>query len=124
MYLLSSLVLHKLNQPARSAIILQRTMPSILNIPPARQAECYYWAAKLQLLLDKDLALQNIIDGDKIATDRGMWGWSLKFKAIQANLSPSEANQAAYQTLLRQLCKDMSKEQQSLIEDHLSPENN
>jgi serine/threonine protein kinase len=120
-YSLFCLVLDKLNQPERADKIFQNLIRNLTSsIPPVRMAECFYLMAKRQIHHGDVMALDNIKLGDEISQKRGMWGWSLKLKSLLASSQFSTKEDSdSYQELLQQLCKNISPEQQSLLEDHL-----
>ena len=122
-YALFCLVLDKLNQSNRADKLYQNLLKQLpSSIPPVRRAECYYLIAKRQVSIGEEEALYSIIQGEKVAKEQGINGWSLKLKALLAHSQfTSEEYSQSYQDLLQQMCEHMSPEQRTLIEDHLYP---
>ena len=119
--LLMCITLLQLRQQSKATRLFAIAIKKINQLPPVRQCEAYYLIARYHLQCNEYQKMDHYIQlGDQLATQRAMWGWSLKLKALSLQ-SPhkTEEKNTDFHLLFDKLCFDMEEEQQSLLLDHL-----
>lgn len=119
--LLLSITLLQLNLSEQSQHYFSLAIKNVEQLQPVRKCEAYYLLARYYLLLQNFEKMNHYIDvGDTLATQRAMWNWSLKLKALSLH-SPHQIEKKTddFHLLFDKLCFNMEEEQQSLLLAHL-----
>lgn len=119
--LLMCLSLLQLKLPNQAKRLFSMAFKQVEQLPPVRKCEAYYLIARHYLYIKEYEKMDHYTRlGDQLATQRAMWGWSLKLKALSLH-SPyqTEEKNNDFHLLFDKLCFNMEEEQQSLLLDHL-----
>ena len=120
LYILIAYCLCLENKNEKANNIIVSITPHVDKLPPIRQVENAFWLSKYYLLQnDMAKAIEYAKFGDQLATNRSMWGWSIKQKAILLNLHDSPECMADFQLLFDNLSQHMPNEEKALMLDHL-----
>jgi hypothetical protein len=119
--LLLSIIELQLNLIEQSQHHFSLAIKNVEQLQPVRKCEAYYLLARYYLYLQNFEKMNHYIDlGDALATQRAMWNWSLKLKALSLH-SPHQIDEKTddFHLLFDKLCFNMEDEQQSLLLAHL-----